>query len=158
MTENTQVLIPLSSKRIVLCGSMTTFDEMKDTAWSLAQRGVLTELPPPDPEIPKQHEDAYKRLASFAHIRRIRSTETYAILVVNPKRYGLVDYIGPSTFAEIAIAFAQRKPIYLLYGPPAVFEAELAAWNASSLYGNLDVLANHYAEECADVERQLRLF
>ncbi|MEI9996276.1 MAG: hypothetical protein WDM91_16890 [Rhizomicrobium sp.] len=84
----------------------------------------------------------FKRRVSRAYFRRIRRDDVVAILVANRPKRGRKNYIGPNTFAEIAIAFDARKAIYLLADVYAPFADELAAWGAIALKGDVERLAD----------------
>jgi hypothetical protein len=62
--------------------------------------------------------ERFKRRVSLAHMRRVRHRSTFGILAVNLDKRGVTDYIDPSTFAEIAMAAAFNKRVYLLGGYP----------------------------------------
>lgn len=82
----------------------------------------------------------FKRSVSRGYLREIRRRATAAVLVVNPPKRGIENYIGANTFAEIAMAFDARKPIYLLHDCFEPFLDELTAWNAVPLHGNISRL------------------
>ncbi|MCG2775682.1 MAG: hypothetical protein L6406_08385 [Desulfobacterales bacterium] len=107
--------------------------------------------------VTKEQFEIYKRQISFRYLKKIRSPKTWAILVVNPKKYEIDNYIGPNTFAEIAIAFTQRKKIFLLNDIPNVYMDELVSWRAVSLHGSLSRLVSDYHRSCK-INIQPRLF
>jgi hypothetical protein len=82
-------------------------------------------------------------------------TRTCAVLAVNADKQGIRDYIGPNTFAELAIAFVNGKKIYLLQNVPRNLEDELTAWGAIPLRGDLSRLIEEVQRECA-VEQAAR--
>lgn len=53
----------------------------------------------------------HKRLVSKLHMDCIRDDRTKALLVANLDRHDTDNYIGPNTFAEIAVAFADDRPV-----------------------------------------------
>jgi hypothetical protein len=87
---------------------------------------------------------AFKHSAAAAHIRRIRYPRTNGILVLNFLRHGIRNYIGPSTFAEIAVAHAAQKRIYILNGLPTMYAEELNSWRVRCLGGELEPLIADY--------------
>jgi hypothetical protein len=87
---------------------------------------------------------AFKNAASEAHVRRIRYPRTTGILVLNFLRHGIRDYIGPSTFAEIAVAHAAQKRIYILNGLPTMYAEQLRSWRVRCLGGELEPLIADY--------------
>src|SRR5262245_28418343 len=102
-------------RRIVLCGSMSAYDAMLRLVRALRDEGVRIVVPVAEdhikPQLNPEAFERFKRDVSFAHLRRIRDPRTFAVLAVNVDKHGIRDYIGPNTFAEIAVAFAQRKRI-----------------------------------------------
>jgi hypothetical protein len=78
-------------------------------------------------------------------MRWIKEEQTRAILVVNVDKDGCSDYIGPNSFAEIAVAFSEGREIYLFRGMPRIYEDELMAWGARCLNGDLSVLIEKFS-------------
>lgn len=151
-----------SNRRIVLIGSMSAYPELLDCASALNAEGIATVVPEPEDEVVQQLSlfefEAFKRRVSFAHLRKIRNPRTYAVLAVNVDRHGILNYIGPNTFAEIAVAFAQSKKIFLLQNVPEAYHDELSAWRVTSLLGRLDKLIATFREDCMVEDPQARLF
>jgi hypothetical protein len=150
-----------TTRRIVLIGSMGVYHQMLDIASQLGAVGIQTVVPDAEVESVRQmalfeFED-FKRRVSFAHLRRIRDPRTYCVLAVNPDRYGILNYLGPNTFAEIAVAFAQSKKIYLLQGAPEAYLDELSAWRSISLRWNLQHLVTDFQHDCMVEDPQMRL-
>src|SRR5689334_16807341 len=141
MTTTSKNKKTIKGARVVVSGSMSFHSVMLEQARILAKAGIRTVVPPVDSGVIDDLADeeylTVKRRLSMKHIRRIRDPKTYAILVVNCDKHGFPDYIGPNTFAEIAIALAHYKPIYLYQGIPHFYRDELTAWKAISLNGNL---------------------
>jgi len=152
----------MKKKRIVICGSMNFYKQMVSAHDSLLKNTIPSVLPADDEDMAiklsdHQFED-YKRKVSFRYLEKIRDFNTWSVLIINPKKHGINDYIGPNTFAEIAVAFSNRKKIFLLYGIPSAYEDELQAWRATSLNGRLDQLIIEYNEVCNYENKQLELF
>lgn len=150
------------SRRLVVCGSMAFYGQMCRLQAMLSQQSLRVVVPDADDYStatmsPEQYE-AFKREISFAHIRRIRNPQTFGILVVNLDKHTIHDYIGPSTFAEIAIAAVHGKHVFLLGDLPDAYAEELAAWGAVALRGRLAPLIALYRELCARETRQLSMF
>lgn len=84
------------------------------------------------------------------HIRKIRDNEkTFGILVMNIDKHGIPNYIGPNTFAEIAVAITHYKKVYLFQGIPAFYRDELVAWNVIGLNGDIDrIIKDYWESEC----------
>ena len=133
---------PANSKcRVVLCGSLSFYGHIIQVRNLLRNNGIIAIPPHPpfDNSNPTEVNVAESRRAeAFAHLRRIKYPLTRAILVVNPEKHGIKGYIGPSTFAEICVAFSHSKKIFVLYDFPSVFEQELSEWNATPFLGDLD--------------------
>ena len=148
-------------QRIVICGSMSFYGDMLEIQNSLRENGIPSIVPVADEQYYSNLSDesfaAFKCKVSFQYLRKIRSPETIAILAVNRDKHGIHDYIGPNTFAEIAVAFAQSKRIFLLQGMPQAYEDELSSWGVISLDGSLPAIYNYYKSINSN-QRQLSLF
>ncbi|HJW03687.1 MAG TPA: hypothetical protein VJ548_10430 [Azospira sp.] len=161
MTES--IARPLRTKqRIVLVGSMGVYSQLLDYARKLNSHGIQTIVPEPEDEATQQFSlfefEDFKRRVSFAHLRKIRDPRTYGILAVNLDRHGILNYVGPNTFAEIAVAFAQSKKIYLLQNTPEAYSDELTAWRATPLFGQIDRLISDFRTDCMGDDPQLDFF
>lgn len=152
----------MDPKRIVICGSMSFYDQMVKVNSTLDRSKIPSILPLDDDEkafdLSKNQFETYKRRVSFQYLKKIRSPHTWSILVINHNKHGIENYIGPNSFAEIAVAFANKKKVYLMFGVPSVYEDELYAWRAISLNGSLNGLISDYQEYCYSANRQLMLF
>src|SRR5260221_5507526 len=100
-------------QRVVISGSMSFHSTMLEEARLLSKAGIRVLVPPSDSGMLDDltgdlYQEAKRRL-SMQHIRKIRDPKTCALLVVNCDKHGIPDYIGPNTFAEIAIALAHYK-------------------------------------------------
>lgn len=150
------------ARRIVICGSMAFYSVMRQAQQELTDADVLSLLPDPEDAshaaMSVQHYETFKKRASAAHIRRIRHPLTACILVLNIMRHGLPDYIGPSTYAEAAVAHAARKRIFLLNGYPAVYADQLRTWDARCLNGCLDVLVRAFHQDRTHQHYQTEMF
>ena len=146
-------------QRVVICGSMSFYGDMLAAKSHLQREGIPAIVPEAeDGRIQDLDEDAFtefKRRASLQYLRVIRAPETVAILAVNRDKHGIRDYIGPNTFAEIAVAFAQHKRVFLLQGIPDMYFEELRAWGVS-LDGDLSEIGRYYSQAVND--RQPWLF
>ena len=83
-----------------------------------------------------------KTEASKLHFDEIANENTSMILAVNAEKNGIQNYIGPNTFAEIAMGFYFDKKIYLLNDIYEPYKDELEGWNVISLKGNLESIVN----------------
>ncbi|HTT84588.1 MAG TPA: hypothetical protein VMF67_14000 [Rhizomicrobium sp.] len=135
---------------MAIAGSMDFYIEMVRMRERLGTMGIRT-------LIPDGHEfyasfdsakvfEAYKRQISMHYLDQIRHWITSSLFVLNFDRHGIRSYIGPSTFAEIAVAAVHRKRIYVISDYPDQYEDELRAWEVVPLYGRLDQLVHDYEE------------
>jgi hypothetical protein len=149
-------------RRIVICGSMSFYGTMVEIQGSLKRKGVISLVPPDDKDlqlsISSVLSDSFKKAASMQHIIKIRDPRTFGVLIVNPEKHSIPDYIGANSFAEIAIAFAHHKRIYILGRIPSFYKDELDAWGAVSLEGKLDPLVLSFLRQCEFDAQQLELF
>lgn len=140
---------------------MSVYPHIVEIAEQLGAAGIQTVVPDAEDESVLQMSlfdfEQFKRRVSFAHLRRIRDPRTHCVLAVNLDRHGILNYLGPNTFAEIAVAFAQSKKIYLLQSVPEAYSDELSAWRAVSLRGNLRQLISDFQEDCMKEDPQMRL-
>jgi hypothetical protein len=152
--------VAASGRRIVICGSVSFMHQMRMLKDALAAEDVPAVTPADlDFAFELGDSDAYlrfKRGTSLAHIRKIRDPRTFAVLVANYEKDDLYGYIGPSTFAEIGVAFSAHKQIYLLDRKPPNYADELASWGAVELFGDLSRLLRAYEETCRRATAQLR--
>jgi hypothetical protein len=150
------------TRRVVVCGSMAFYGQMCQLQETLSRHSVRAVVPDAESHVTatltRQQYDAFKREVSLAHIRRIRNPLTFGILVANLDKHGIHGYVGPSTFAEIAIAAVHGKRVFLLDSYPDTYAEELAAWGAVALKGRLEPLIALYREICARSTRQFSMF
>jgi len=141
---------------------MSVYENMVNLAAELNALGIRTIVPESENEHVRQMSlpdfEDFKRRVSLAYIKKIRDPMTFCVLAMNLDRHGILNYIGPNTFAEIAVAFAQSKRIYLYQGMPDAYIDELSAWGCVSVNGCLDTIINDYRELCMKEDIQLRLF
>jgi hypothetical protein len=155
----------LKNQRIVICGSMSFYADMVTYARTLRKEGIEIVIPESDdPFIETFSEEAFQEVklnASMRHIRKIRDhVKTFGILVLNRDKHGIANYIGPNTFAEIAIALAHYKKIYLFQDMPKFYRDELSTWGVICLNGDLSRIINDYkkSEFQRSLVTQLDLF
>jgi hypothetical protein len=145
---------------VVLCGSMSFFGHMLQLRSHLSHEHVEVALPDAESDAdlhdPRQYS-LFRRSVVHRHLKRVRNIRTFGILVTNFDKHGVPDYIGPSTFAEIATAATLNKKIYVLQDFPEVFRDVLSDWGAVPLRGQLQPLIEHYRSACPP-ETQLELF
>ncbi len=137
--------------RIAICGSMTWASEMTEIARALQRHGYTCLLPSDtllhmsDPDLKDRYsaDPAIKGNLIKDHYGKIGMSD--AIVIVNPQKNGIANYIGPNTFLEIGFAFVLEKPIFLLYGIPANdwMQAELIAMQPISCNGDADQVIDY---------------
>ena len=135
--------------QVVICGSMSHYDDMLKCWTELRAAGIPCIMPEPDEADVLNVRDKFlefKREIARQYLSEIAKADTFAILVVNKPKRGICHYIGANSFAEIAVAFYARKQIYLLEGIYENFEEELSAWQACALQGNLNQLISEYQQ------------
>ncbi len=125
----------VKTRRVVICGSMKNLGLMNEIA-EMLEMSVL-DVVTPEPDDRTAVSTAAKRAASLRHMGQIRHQRTAAILVVNVDRPEAVNYVGPNSFAEISVAFADDRRVFLLQGMPDYYADELAAWGVECLNGDL---------------------
>lgn len=119
-------------KRIVLCGSMKLKEKIFGVEEYLKNKGY-------EVVVPKEFRvEMTKEEASKLHFDEIANEKTDIVLAVNVTKNGIENYIGPNTFAEIAMAFYFNKKIYLLNDIYEPYKDELEGWNVITLKGNLE--------------------
>ena len=121
-------------KRIVLCGSMKLKEKIIEIKKILKNKGYEV-VTPKEFKVEMTKGDATK-----LHFDEITNEKTNIVLAVNVTKNGIENYIGPNTFAEIAMAFYFNKKIYLLNDIYEPYRDELEGWNVIPLKGNLDNL------------------
>ena len=121
-------------KRIVLCGSMKLKEKIFEVEEYLKNKGY-------EVVVPKEFRvEMTKEDASKLHFDEIANEKTDIVLAVNVTKNGIENYIGPNTFAEIAMAFYFNKIIYLLNDIYEPYRDELEGWNVIALKGNLEAI------------------
>ncbi|WP_146220755.1 hypothetical protein [Gluconacetobacter entanii] len=138
---------------------MSFIPDMMRISELLATRNVVSVLPD-DVDLTSEYGtqeqyNRFKRGVSRSHINKIRDPQSIGIVVVNFNKRGVKSYIGPNTFAEIAIAFADAKKIFIMNGMPSGYSDELNAWGVRDLNGNLEPLVSEYHEQCRHDRSQL---
>lgn len=145
--------------KITLCGSLNFTEDMIRIKEQLEKNGHEALLPPSlwkfslknaeDAERLKKDRKKYineiKPVYTKEHFNNIVKSD--AILVVNKKKYGIENYIGGATFAEIMLAFHYNKKIFFLNPIPkdekfSLVIDELEAVKPIIINGNLDLIDN----------------
>lgn len=124
-------------KTIVLCGSMKFKDKILEVKDYLEKIDYKIELPI------ECMEGKSKEIASRAHFNRIVKDSTDGILVINPDKENIKNYIGPNSFAEIAFAFYFQKKIFLLQDIYEPYKDELTGWKSIPLKNELESIQRY---------------
>ena len=126
-------------KKIIISGSMSLLEEIKNIASQLFDRGYKVIIPEKIDwdTIPESKYNECKKSLSMEYFNEIAKEDTYAILVVNEAKKGISNYIGASAFSEIAIAFYFGKKIFILNDIYDPYKDELSAWGVIPLGGEL---------------------
>ena len=139
--------------RVVICGSMSCYQQMLECQQTLRDFGVPSVAPVPEgahtENLSPERFRHFKSVVSAKWLKEIRRNVTFGILVVNEPKRQQNNYIGANTFAEIAVAFCAGKAIYLLRSCFSVYEDELRAWGAVELDGDRHELALDFAHVMA---------
>lgn len=153
--------------KIVICGSMSFYDKMRNIKDFLQSNNVVCVIPEDEsniyPLFNGSEAISFKRRVSNSYLRKIRDKSTVAILVYNDAKNNVRNYIGPNTLVEIAMAFMWNRKIFLFDGVYAPLCDELEAWNCISLNRDFSDLLKFMQELNKDIERknenyQLTLF
>lgn len=84
--------------------------------------------------------DDYDKKAALMRAHFDKIDEGDAILVVNEEKRGVKNYIGGNVLMEMALAFHDKKPIFLLNGLPqdSAFEEEIKGMQPILLNGKAE--------------------
>lgn len=104
------------SNVISICGSATFYEEIREIAKKFEIKGITVHTPLNEKKTLAELDDAafikYKATLIKRQFDHIRASD--AVLVANFDKRGVKNYIGANTFLEMAIAFHEDVPIYLL--------------------------------------------
>ena len=148
-----------TERRVVICGSLSFYKLMLEARQMLIANNVRCVIPEPPSDLGLSELERIdrRRRQAFDHLTKIKNPRTHSILVVNPEKRGIPGYIGPSTFAEIAVAFAHSKKIYTMFDFPSIFDDELTEWRAIPLLGSLNRIIADYIGSALKESTQLEL-
>ena len=155
-----KVVFGTVKENIVICGSMSFFNEMKEIKWKIESMGINAVIPEDESELidkfsAKQFED-FKRKVSQSYLRKIRDNETRAVLVYNQEKNGKKNYIGANTLVEIAMAFTWNRKIFLFDNIYPPLEDELVAWECIPLERDVSKLEKYLREIINDSEKYIQ--
>jgi nucleoside 2-deoxyribosyltransferase len=108
------------STKIAIAGSMSSIEAMRRTSAALTSAGAYVGYPETDERVKSATPEQMTVLVTeFNEIARDRIAQSDLLLVVNEAQNGIAGFVGPNTSIEIGMAFALKKPIYLLHDIPA---------------------------------------
>ena len=99
-------------KTITICGSMQFLLEMEQLKKELERMGFEVFIPSEE----RIDSDDSKHGFIDEHIGKIRNSD--AILIANYSKNEVENYIGPSSFIEMAFAYVLKKKILILNSIP----------------------------------------
>ena len=143
--------------KITLCGSINFAKDMIRIKEQLEEKGHEALLPPSLEKFSIKNTEDAERLKSdrkryINEIKPVYTKEHFknvagsdAILVINKEKYGIENYIGGATFAEIMLAFHYDKKIFFLNHIPkdekfSFLIDELESIKPIILNGDLDLI------------------
>lgn len=132
--ENQKIKGVDMAETVVLCGSTKVLKDIMSTKRKLEELGYLVLIPE------ECIKGLPKKIASKAHFNRIIEPQNKIILVVNATKNDIKNYIGPNSFAEIAMAFQFDKDIYILNDIYEPYQDELLGWGVKPLFGDLSLI------------------
>ena len=133
--------------KIAICGSMSASKEMVNSETELINMGHEVVLPAfvhdyvnkDESEVTsfesiKEKQDHDLLRAYFAKLKQVD-----ALLVVNPEKRGMQNYIGGNSFLEMGFTYVLEKPIYILNDIPEIsYKDEIISMNTIVLKGDLN--------------------
>lgn len=117
----------MRKKTITICSSVSFYKKVFDVKKELEQLGFNVLIPQTAEKMQKSgdfnvdnHKTWFKNPADYkikrklmeGHFKKIK--KSYAILVLNYEKKGVPGYIGGNVLMEMAAAFLDKKPIYIL--------------------------------------------
>lgn len=117
----------MAKKVITICASVVFYEHVNEIADMLREKDFEVFVPKTAEKMRKSgnyevesvktwYENpehfSTKRALMDAHFDAVAKAD--AILVVNDKKHDIEGYIGPNVLMEMAIAYYQKKPIYVL--------------------------------------------
>jgi hypothetical protein len=141
-------------KKIIICGSISSSDDILRVKSELEQKGFEVEIPEGVKHLKEWEGDA--AAASEKAERKIKHNlirgyyekmkEYDSVLIVNPEKKGIQGYIGGNTLIEMAFAHILNKSLFVLYPLPEMsYTSEILAMQPTVLNGDLNKL-QHEAE------------
>ena len=138
--------------KITVCGSLQFGEEMKKSQKELEKLGHKVFMPKSlEENQEKSHWNNLKKenIEEFTqiygermkiHFNKIKNSE--AIVIFNYDKKNIKNYIGPSSFLEMGVAFSEGKKVFTINPiPQENHHDELVAINPVCLYGDLTKLS-----------------
>lgn len=132
-------------KKVIICGSMSTAEEILRVQTALLEKGYSVEILVGVKHVQEWEgestgtEKAERKIKHDLIRGYYEKMKDYDIvLVVNPEKKGIKGYIGGNALIEMAFAHILNKSLYVLYKLPELsYSSELLAMQPIVLNGNL---------------------
>lgn len=132
--------------KIIICGTIAAATEILEIQAKLEAMGHAVEIPHgvkheylrnrTEVETKEKASDKISTGVIKAYYEKIKEYD--AVLIVNPPKRGIANYIGGNTFLEMGFAYVLGKPIYCLNPLPELsYSAEMLAMQPVILNGDL---------------------
>ncbi|MFA6410801.1 MAG: hypothetical protein WCW26_04490 [Candidatus Buchananbacteria bacterium] len=136
-------------KKIIICGSISSADEILRAKADLEEKGHEVEIPEgikhinewegEDAKIFEKAERKIKYDLIRGYYEKMKNYDV--VLIVNPEKNGVKGYIGGNTFIEMAFAHILKKPLYILYQIPEMsYTSEILAMQPIVLNRDLSLI------------------
>lgn len=146
---------------ITICSSANFYKQVGELQEELEKQGLTAIIPAMATKMKENGDfdvshyktwfadpnDYHKKAALMrGHFDEVAKAD--AILVVNNEKHGVANYIGGNVLMEMALAFYQRKPIFILNEIPedSSFAEEIKGFEPVVLRGDASQLAEEYAK------------
>lgn len=138
-------------KKIIICGSISSAEEILKTKIALEKREFEVEIPEGvkhfnewegnDAKVSEKAERKIKHDLIRGYYEKMKGYD--AVLIVNPEKKGVKGYIGGNTLIEMAFAHILKKPLYVLYQLPEMpYTSEILAMQPIVLGSDLSLIKN----------------
>lgn len=135
--------------KVIICGSISAADEILSVKEKLEGLGCEVEIPEGVKNLTLRERvnvpDSEKALDKIQHdlirgyFEKIKNCD--AVLVVNPEKKGIANYIGGNTFVEMAFAHVLNKKLYCLNPLPDMpYVSEMIAMQPVIINNDLSLL------------------
>ncbi|MBU1034128.1 hypothetical protein KKI22_04275 [Patescibacteria group bacterium] len=133
--------------KIVICGSISAAEEIIEVRDKLEKLGHHVEIPEgvkneflrgrTEVATSEKANDKIKHDLIRGYYKKIANHD--AVLVVNPKKKGIKNYIGGNTFLEMGFAHVLDKKLFVYYQIPTMsYSSEIQAMQPVVLSGDLE--------------------